>query len=361
MGYEPLVINYGYKTAAVAIKSPVEKILERIRYLFSSNSTLLQKIQYNLNKKNRVQAVRIFTDFYRSNLPMNSTNKATFDDLLKSPPECDCYITGSDQVWNPNIHNNMHEPCCFLHFAESNAKKIAYAPSFGVRDLPEDLGSLLADELKDFDAISVREKSGAQIIKKYAAIDAEVVLDPTLMADNDIWDSIAKLSDNVPDEYIFVYRFGNMKVTDKAVDYYRKKLKLPVIEMPVSIHSYGHRTKVRHDIGPAEFLGLIKNAKLVLTDSFHASVFSILFKTPFFSFLRQKAGEASNMNGRILELLDTFALNDRLITNSNVASRSTADDINFTRTYEILKEKRADSQKFLECALKGDNKTSYER
>jgi len=355
-GFDPYVINYAYRNQGVEITTTLKtnrSFLSKLKYIMSQDVSILQKIQYRLMRKNRKRMHQRFVQFCDRHIPFHSERPSTFSDLKKNPPAYEYFITGSDQVWNPVIHGNRNDEGCFLQFAPPAAKRISYAPSFGIKDYPEELESSLSQYLSTFNAISVRESEGQRTIKKACDIEAPVVLDPTLMADPDIYSDISEHPVGLPEKYILCYRFGRMPYATKLIRQASEVLKLPVIEIPLSIESYGKGSKLCYDIDPSLFIGAIKGADLVLTDSFHCTVFSILSHTPFYTFLRQADGEKNNMNGRVEGLLSLLHLEERLITpkspklfhfNLDIAGKFSASDT-------ILNEMRAESQNYLKNAL----------
>ena len=351
----PHVINYVYSNAGMVVGMATREshsLLARIKYILSSDVNFIRKLQYRLNRRKRMELEKRFVDFYHSFIPLTSSVGASYEDIEKNGFKFDGYITGSDQVWNPLIHGNTNDPCCFLQFSEPGKKRIAYAPSFGVSLIPEHCKESLAKYIESFDAVSVRERTGQKILKEVSGKDFPVVLDPTLMADPEVYKPISHEAQGLPDHYILCYRFGKMKYFDDIVKRASKKYHLPIIELPLSIESYGKGTKKEYSVGPAEFIGAIKGAELVLTDSFHCTVFSILNHVPFYTLLRQAKGEKGSMNSRMEELLSTFGLQNRLI-----ASKDDVLKVDFSATIEydgvdkILQEKRKESQEYLKNAL----------
>lgn len=130
----------------------------------------------------------------------------------------------------------------------------------------------------------------------------------------------------------------------------KTELKLPVLEIPVSIESYGKKSNLIFGVGPEEFMALIRKATMVLTDSFHASVFSVLNHTPFYTFLRQGKNEKNSMNNRMENLLEMLGLQNRLIYPDDTVDCYT--EINFSDVDKILAAKRNASQQFLLNALR---------
>ena len=355
-GFEPKVINYLYlnnNEKVVMGSNAAPSVLGRIKYMLSSDVNIVQKIQYRLNRNKRKKMNNSFIEFYKNNLDFHAKNPATYHDLVKNPLDYEYFITGSDQVWNPVIHNNENDKGCFLQFAPENSKRIAYAPSFGIRDFPESLNDSLNDYLKTFDAVSVREVEGQEIVEKATGEAPQIVLDPTLMADPKVYEPISDMDLKLPEHYILCYCFGKMPYSSKIIKNISKKLKLPVVELPLSIESYAKGSRLCYDVDPSRFIGAIKGADLVLTDSFHCTVFSILNKKPFYTFLRQSATEKNNMNGRMIGLLNKLALGDRLITpDSNFYfDKDKALNTSFECSEEILRKERKTSQEYLKKAL----------
>lgn len=351
-GEKPEIINYQYNTGGqiVAAESVIDRSVKaRLKYIFNENISLRQKVLYRLARDKRNRQTELFRKFVQDCIPIDLNNSVTYDELTKNIPDYDCLICGSDQVWNPLIHANQNDPGFFLQFGSETCKKIAYAPSFGVSVLGNESKKNLKEYIDCFDALSVREQSGAAIIQEVCGRDVPVMLDPTMMADSCIWNKFNKRPEGIPEQYILVYRFGRMAYMEKQIHHVSTELKLPVFEIPVSIESYGKDSKLLFGVGPEEFVTLIRNAKMVLTDSFHASVFSILNHTQFYTFLRQERTEKNNMNSRMENLLEMLELQDRLIyPDSNIVSLT---EINYENADRILGEKRRESQRFLRTAL----------
>lgn len=355
-GLDPYVINYAYKNQGVEITTTTRtkrSVLSRIKYILSQDISPSQKIQYRLMRKKREKMRQLFLDFCNMYISFHSEIPSDFSELEKNPPDYEYFITGSDQVWNPVIHGNRNDKGCFLQFAPPTAKRIAYAPSFGIQDYPNELKASLAQYLSTFHSISVREYEGQRIIKDACGIKVPVVLDPTLMADPDIYSEISDCPIELPEKYILCYRFGKMSYATKIIKQASKALKLPVVELPLSIESYGKGSRLCFDIDPSRFIGAIKGAELVLTDSFHCTVFSILSHTPFYTFLRQADGEKNNMNGRMEGLLEMLRLEKRLITPKSAESFHLDLDMEeeFSMAEAKFHEMRAESQKYLKNAL----------
>lgn len=355
-GFEPYVINYSYinDNKKVTTFSQANRTLTaKLAYVFTSDITFLQKVQYRLKRKKRNELKNGFVSFYKKHLRFHCEHPETFEELKKHPPMYPFFITGSDQVWNPLIHGNQNDPGCFLQFAPVSSKRIAYAPSFGIKNYSMELYATLKQYLNTFDFISVREKEGADLIEKVCGTRPPVVLDPTLMADPDVYAPIANVDISLPKRYILCYRFGKMSYSKKVIKKISKKMALPIIELPLSIESYMKGSRLCYDIDPSRFISAIKGAKLVLTDSFHCTVFSVLTHTPFYTFLRQSSNDKNNMNGRLIELLKTLGLLNRLIYSADEFhfSKDEAIHVNFEQSENVLRIQREESQAYLKRAM----------
>ena len=345
MNYEPDIIKYKVEGEYVNHGAPLAQRLKAT--LFNKDKSIYAKKNLIVNKLLHKSVNGVFRSFVEKNLDFYNDEFIGFDELKKNPPEYSYYVTGSDQVWNPVIHGNKNDPGYFLDFVPEGAKRIAYAPSMGVDKIPEECEKGLGAFLEKFDALSIREKSGADIIKNCCGIDVPIMADPTLLLSAEEWDEIAKKPDNLPDKYIFCYKFGKSKTMDKAIRDISRKYKMPVVAAPSSPEL---RFKADYSIGPAEFLGAIKNATIVCADSFHATVFSIIYKKPFLIFPRHIEGKI-NMNSRMENILETFGLKERYIPENSELDDSKLFELSFEYADKVLKEKVEQSKKYLEGAL----------
>lgn len=216
----------------------------------------------------------------------------------------DTFFVGSDQVWNPYAAQaNKWE---FLNFA-SKGKRNSWAASFGVSDIDEKFSNIFS-LLNKMDNISVREESGAEIVKKYTKKRPTVLIDPTMMLNKSEWLKIAEkpagIESNNP--YILTYFLGSYTERIKA--------DLHCIAKKNNLNIYNLNDISQSDLyisGPSEFIYLISKASLILTDSFHACVFSFLFEKPFLVYARE--GKENNMISRIETLLKTFHLERKYV------------------------------------------------
>ena len=249
------------------------------------------------------------------------------------------FIVGSDQVWNPTLKRF----CEFelLPFSD-NEKRISFAASFAINELPEEFKEKFRIELLKYKAISVREDRGKEIVEDLTGRkDVEVLIDPTMLLTAEEWDKVSKKPKMLKtDKYILNYFLGELsEERKKEIDRIAKENDCEVINI-LDVNSPFYKT------GPSEFLYLEKNAFLICTDSFHSSVFAILYNRPFIVFTRED--KTVSMNSRIETLINKFNLKNR-----NYEGKITKENLehDFTEAYKILELEREKSKRFLEKAL----------
>lgn len=208
--------------------------------------------------------------------------KVTDSKVGRLNEDYDLFVVGSDQVWNM-YYMGRKKSWYFLEFAE-RAKRIALSPSIGLDTLEPDQISMLAKGVDGFERLSVRESRGAELIKECSDRDAIVICDPTLVLSSSEWRSVAddRLTPTRP--YVFTYLLGGKgEGASRILDAVTEHGKLPVVVLS------DREEPVEPNAGPAEFLSLIDNASHVITDSFHASVFSSILQTPL-TIVRREGG-----------------------------------------------------------------------
>lgn len=342
--------NYGNRLQNYAVQE-VLKNLEVVPITIKNEPAtntkdkyLLRKLKSFLNKGTYSKIVdrrNYFEDFNR-NITF-SIKKITPYSKLK---DYDYFITGSDQVWNPNF--GRLRDVDLLEFAEPY-KRISFSASFGISNLPKQYNEKLKNALKNYKAISVREDAGKKIIEDVVGRkDVEVLVDPTMLLTADEWDKVSKKPEQLKtDRYILNYFLGELsEKRKKEIDKIAKENNCEVINI-LDVNSPFYKT------GPSEFLYLEKNAFLVCTDSFHSCVFATLFNKPFIIFNREDSHVS--MNSRIETLIKKLQLKNREYNGKEITRENLNHD--YTEAYRILDEERKKTIKFLRQALdlEGDN------
>jgi hypothetical protein len=285
-----------YKLINLSPKEIIIKMIRKFTYIFNNNN-------YVRCQNKRIEYFKLFSKKY--------ILETDFELSINKIPEnisdrYDYFITGSDQVWNPNLKKDLS--IYFLSFAPRN-KRIAYAPSFGVSYIYKDLINFYKERLLDMSSLSVREKDGAKIIRELIGKYVPVLVDPTLMIPKEQWLRIAKAASNKPkSNYMLTYFLGEITINNKNyIKNIAKKNNLKIINL------LDLKDRETYQIDPSGFIDYINSASLFCTDSFHGVVFSIILETPFIVFDRES--NLGSMYSRINTLLTTFKLKSRNINN----------------------------------------------
>lgn len=236
------------------------------------------------------------------------------EDLKKNLPMYDIHLVGSDQVWNVEHGNAMNNPF-FLDYLPKDARKIAFASSFGANVINKNDITFVSKALADFDSISCREKEGVDLIEKLVHKRAQHVLDPTFLLTKDEWLKHCLKSSIVRQEYILYYGFSSDDRCREIIETAKKYFKKPVVALSVSLLSPYKVDKFYQEAGPAEFLNLIYNAFFVITGSFHGMALALNFEKDFVVIKHgtrmsrmESLLDRLNIKGRIVEDKSQFKL-----------------------------------------------------
>lgn len=270
------------------------------------------------------------------------------------------FVVGSDQLWLPS---NIAADYYTLNFVPDDVCKIALATSFGISVLPEKYGRKAGEFLNRIDYVSVRETSGQKLVKQWADRDVPVVCDPTIMFDAEEWkkaigaDSDGKRFAN-GEKYLFVYFLGNNPWEREIVKRVRKETGLKIVQIAHSDEyvksDVGFADFTPYNVGPREFVELIRDAEYVFTDSFHCSVFSMLNSKRFFTFPRYGNDGPASTNGRLYSLLSLVKQEKRMVRKSDafhVADRL-KQEVDYKVVHSELDKLRQFTWSWLEKALK---------
>lgn len=257
----------------------------------------------------------------------------------------DYFIAGSDQIWNPYFKFIGERE--FLTFAKAD-QKISYAASIGLDELPKEYFDLFRERLKDFKAISVRETAAAGIIRELLGRDVPVVLDPTLLLERKEWEKIerkSKLQPSAP--YIFKYILG---IENEQYNQWIQKI---ADENGWEIFELRDADKYdNYAVGPSEFISLIHNSELICTDSFHGTVFSLLYEKKFIVFERPSQKGFGQMSSRFDTLLGlTKTERCRIKSDEDLKQFTFEFDNDYVEIGKVLNLERDKSDQFLKKAL----------
>ena len=305
---------------------------------------------------------RMFRDF-ASNMFTLSRRYDSKAQLGERAHDYAAFVVGSDQLWLPS---NIAADYYTLNFVPDDVCKIALATSFGISVLPEKYGRKAGEFLNRIDYVSVREISGQKLVKQWADRDVPVVCDPTIMFDADGWkkaigaDGDGKRFAN-GEKYLFVYFLGNNPWEREIVKRVRTETGLKIVRIAHSDEyvksDEGFADFTPYNVGPREFVELIRDAEYVFTDSFHCSVFSMLNSKRFFTFPRYSNDGPASTNGRLYSLLSLVKQEKRIVRKSDVfnVSDRLKEEVDYKVVHSELDKLRQFTWNWLEKALKERN------
>lgn len=345
--------NYGNRLQNYALQSVLEKKGYRVRTLLDEyyKNDWRFKLKNSIKnitgiKKNRfTKRCEKFNRFNRKYIKFER-EKINNNRRFKHVNKYECFVAGSDQIWNPNFE--ITTSASFLKFA-NNKKKIAVAASFGVSKIENNhIKKIYKDYLEEFNAISVREDSGAKIVEDLIGKEVPVLIDPTLMLSREEWDEIIRKPKKVPNgKYVFCYFLGEYEERlVNEINNYAKERNLEIVFLENEWFQLGVSSDDEFCIDPSEFVWLLKNSEKVITDSFHAAVFSVIYQREFITITRKS--EAGDMSSRMLTLSKEFNIKNLITYNYDFAQTAKINNEYFN---EVLKKKQCEFSDYLEKNL----------
>lgn len=273
-------------------------------------------------------------------------------DLVDTFNSFDLLISGSDQIWNPNWYHRFY----FADYDGVTTRKISYAPSMGVTKIEAEVEPEVRRSVSKYDVVSVREDKAVPLLEPYLTHKPEVVVDPTLLLDSNDWESIFPSTGKSPKEdYVLgIFVEGTISHMHAARRFAAKK-HMKYVYIPYSGISYYQSGDRYADAGLEDLLELLRNAKYVITDSFHITVFSIIYKKQFYTIARFKENPITSQNSRIRNLLRISGLQDREL---KYGTRKIVElpDINYASRMEMLQSEIDRSKQFLQESVRGECK-----
>lgn len=359
------VNNYGAELQAYATQAVLNRLgydAEIIDYLFYKNPfakhtrgsrpdfphPLKKKLAewlYPLIHRQSSKGLRSrrFEDFHKNNTRLSPIYRCA-EKLYEADMPYDVYIVGSDQVWNPGSYTSLRP--YFLDFAPADKPRIAYASSFGVSELPEVTHNFYKTHLGKFKAIGVREHTAVEMVKNISDKDAEWVLDPTLLLTAEEWSALAKPIEGIQEPYVLVYELTPCKAINQMAERIASQNGWQIVRLSKSDKDIIANQTCITDAGPSEFLYLFKNAKFVVTNSFHGTAFSINFNRQFLTFVPSRKSN----NSRQKDLLTLMNLTDYMLSDVENLPEI-LQPINFQLVNTLLEEQRNKSISFLKNAI----------
>lgn len=331
LNYNDFNIAKNYKYIGLGYGSFLSRLKMIIKYI----------IFFNINRK-RYYA---FDDFEKKFIRLTQKECSSIEDIDSCIKNIDILITGSDQVWNPQITNGLSDIYA-LNFGKKDIKRISYAASLGSSKIDKKMQNEYKDKISKLDCISVREESGAKALKNVIKNkEIDVTLDPTLLLEKSDWDKIADDGIKEKNKYILAYivqkNFEQIKIVNKISE----ETGLKVIHFE-KIGRYENILRSAYTSGPQDFVSLIKNAEYVVTTSFHATVFSIIFNKKFWVVPHKVTG------CRVTDLLNKLGISNRSVsTLEEFNKKDYNENIDYKKVNEILEKEREKSIKWLIDAI----------
>ena len=335
--------NFGNRLQNYALQTILERMgydVETLNRPIRGNQRLWWKrkkmvLHYFLPYRRKIVHLKAGNFYFWNRRYIKWSNRVATDDILPLlGKQYDYLIAGSDQIWNPKFIWG-EDPYMFLQFAKPE-QRIAYSPSIGLDEIPQENITQYEDWWRDWNALSCREYTGANIISRVINKKVPTLIDPTLLLSSEDWCKLTK-GIKTPKKYIFVYMLG--EITGEYKEYIDKLAHENQCEVVDVMND------IRYAVGnPSVFVALIQNAERVIADSYHAMVFAMLFHLPF-TFI-DRVGWGMNMNSRVQTLLDKFGIPIKRL------NAITELPIDWDVFEERLYQERKSAMSYLEKALK---------
>lgn len=340
LGIEVNVINYRPKEIDNVYKLyKIKKSkLKLIRIARKVKKIAQTKIKY----KWKIEKYNNFEEFIKNTLNTTEEYKK-LGQIQNAYLDYDILIAGSDQIWNTDLTKGFN-PTYFLEFGKKEAIKIAYAASLGREEIDPKYELFYRRYLKNFDYIYVREKSMIPIIQKLTEKEVVQVLDPTLLIEKSDYDELKKDSKYNDKDYIYVHLIGKDEKAIEIADKVSNELEIPILHnFPTSL--FANELDYHYNEKPEQIIDVVKNAKMVITNSFHLTVLSIIYNKKFITIPHKKRPE------RMKNLLDILELENHLIEDVRIMPELKDLDIDYNRVNERLEEHKNKSKELLNNAL----------
>lgn len=353
------LIKNNFDVEVINYSNDGQQQLYKIVFKNNSIKNILKNIVLLPRRKILKNTYKNYEKFIHDNLKLSKAKFSMIKELKDYKFNYEIFICGSDQVWNVTIDD--FDESYFLPFV-SNCKKIAYAPSFGAKKmsnyLSEEEMRKYIEYLNDFSLLTIREENGKKWLKEILNIDVPVVLDPTLLLEREDYQKIEDSYDeNISGKYIFYYSPSYKPEINKLVNKISKKYGLRVIAWnPRSYYlklmnfSNFYLPKKQN---PGVYLSLIRDAELVITTSFHGTIFSTIYQKKFWVI---KNGEMYGDDDRVRTLINQLRIADRLIPSNYNEDFDYLKEVNYKKYEEELANMKNFSQNTLLRGINNDNK-----
>lgn len=344
LGYNVEIIDYNYPND---FHTPNKYAIQEDS---QPNEPRWIKLLYALELIKQHKGIRNFVSKYE-HLSLKQYNHPS--DLETNTPHYNIYVTGSDQLWNPRHCNG--DPAFMLHFAPDNALKISYASSVGTDTIPEDLKPQYKKLLSRYAHISVRENSGAELIRNLVNKKATIVLDPTLLLNREQWNQIANPKRLFKKKYILCYflnyTFNAFPYVDKLAEHMQRETGYEIVRVARPPHKLGlSHTHYRVGASPEDFLALVRDAEMILTTSFHGTAFAVNYGKPVVTVVQDRNASDS----RQVSLMHNLGLDNQILSIKDKMPELSRFAYDEKLEQERLETLRQFSMNYLKTALKNE-------
>lgn len=271
--------SMGYDVTYVSLQNRINKIASQKNSTVQQIKKVIASVLSLTTKKKREQRAKKFEAFVKCTQKL--VFYETYEELIKSPPIADVYISGSDQVWNAtNIHDEL-----FLSFAPEGKKRISYAASMGNEYIPKEHFALFSEYISRYDSISVREDTMVDIIKPFTNKKIYQHIDPVFLKTKNEWEKLEKPYSKLKyKEYILLYFIEWDTKNNAKIEKLKKETGLPTVAIALGGWCRRYADQTIFDASPEEFLYLLHHAKMVVTSSFHGTALSIIYHKPLITY-----------------------------------------------------------------------------
>lgn len=336
----------GYKPEIINLRNQAQ--LDTYRIFHSGESLIRRLFKILIYPKIKTRYSK-FEHFINKILPVSEKEYRSSKELDVDKLNYDIYYTGSDQVWNPACQD--FESAYYLDFVNHKYPTIAYAPSFGKGKFDQNDKDLIQRLLENVDCLSSREETGKDLIEELSGRKTEQVCDPVLLPSVEEWNKFA-VTPKRKKPYILVYFLENNHGDHTNLELLKEKTGYDVILLNEYIREFlNPKIKLKLNASPQEFLGLIKEAEFIYTNSFHATAFSVVFNKQFFTAIAKAENVANNNDSRKIDFLRSLGLEDRLV--KSISDIDFNSKIDYTPVGRKLEELRERSLNYLKNALDG--------
>ena len=355
-GLDYELIQYEKKQSPVRLIKSLTRLLNGV-LLNDKYEALLKKIgkkrhpDFAANDVVRMDAFHRFKDEYFTKL---SPVFKGYEQLCEGAKRYTAVVTGSDQLWSPaGLPTNYYN----LQFVPDQIRKISYASSFGVKQIPWYQKKRTAEYLNRIQFISMRENRGSEIVKELTGRDVPTILDPVFMFDQKGWERLIPVNDEITEPYIFAYFLGSNPEHRAAVKKAASELGCKIVALR-HLDQYVPEDEnfgdiALYDVAPDRFLNLLRGALYVCTDSFHGSCFSIIHKKHFVIFNRYEDSSKHSKNSRIDTLCVNLGLENRRFMSASKIGSQLLENIDYDKVQERITELKKQTDDYIDEAFAG--------